>query len=34
VTIDLRTGAFSAIRALAPDGLQVDFGSCEGERRR
>jgi hypothetical protein len=29
VSVDLRTGRFSAIWAHSPDGLQVDFGSCE-----
>jgi hypothetical protein len=28
VTVDLRTGRFSAIWSLSPDGLQIDFGSC------
>jgi hypothetical protein len=29
VTVDLRTGRFSAIWSLSPDGLQVDFGTCD-----
>jgi hypothetical protein len=29
VTVDLRTGQFTAIWSLSPTGLQVDFGRCE-----
>lgn len=29
VTVDLRTGRFTAIWSLTPEGHQVDFGSCE-----
>jgi hypothetical protein len=29
VSVDLKTGEFTAIWALAPSGLQVDFGKCE-----
>lgn len=29
VSVDLRSGRFSAIWALSPDGFQVDFGSCQ-----
>jgi hypothetical protein len=29
VTVDLRTGQFTAIWSLSPEGLQVDFGRCE-----
>jgi hypothetical protein len=29
VTVDLRTGRFTAIWSLSPGGLQVDFGTCE-----
>ncbi len=29
VTVDLRTGEFTAIWSLSPTGLQVDFGRCE-----
>jgi len=27
--VDLKTGRFTAIWALAPDGFQADFGTCE-----
>lgn len=29
VTVDLRSGRFTAIWSLSPAGLQVDFGTCE-----
>jgi hypothetical protein len=29
VAVDLRTGRFTAIWSLSPDGLQVDHGKCE-----
>jgi hypothetical protein len=29
VTVDLRTGEFTAIWSLSPSGLQADFGRCE-----
>lgn len=28
ISVDLKTGRFTAIWSLAPDGLQVDFGTC------
>jgi hypothetical protein len=29
VSVDLRSGRFTAIWSLSPDGLQIDFGSCQ-----
>jgi hypothetical protein len=29
VSVDLRSGRFSAIWALSPEGLQIDFGTCQ-----
>lgn len=28
LTVDLRSGRFSAVHALAPEGLQANFGAC------
>jgi hypothetical protein len=32
VSVDLRDGRFTAIWALSPAGLQVDFGTCQLRR--
>jgi hypothetical protein len=29
VTVDLKTGRFTALWAMGPDGFQADFGTCE-----
>jgi hypothetical protein len=34
ISVDLRTGRFTATWAHAPDGLQVDHGTCELRDRR